>query len=394
MKNRTRYFTLLILCLSLFAWGCISFDPSKVNDPLKDKRALDNKVKAIESALVTNKTLIEDKGRAFVHGGLYVLNQATNQTAEIKVAGRFLELATLSLRQPSMKDARTIEDIADGLLSQYKMEIAHSESLRLESEADRMALSATNQVLKLEVNQLRERADQLQTESALYKKQYDKAEKDLSAFAGQIVTLQEEQRNLNKKHALERNQQDAQNTENALKAAKWDAENGFWSQFNIFADITKFFKKLFSLCILGGILFIAFKLLEIFFPAFNILGTIFGGLIRGVQRLVPSAVKSANLVGRSVWEGFKGTVKAIENTRAKLEREDIESDLMENYPDNYQFSKKEVHALLEKMSAKINDILTAELTAQQKEEGYALVQHAKAESGIKAPIRLKDEVNI
>lgn len=318
-------------------------------DPAGIKIKEQAKVEQIQKQIDKKDNQLEDKGKALVYGAKYTLEQETNKTPTIVVSSRFLDLATLSLGNPSANDARIIKEISDNLLAESKIQLALTKE-----EADK------------------------------YKKLHLDGELKFKKLENEIILIQKEKQLKINELELKNEKLEEVNAENAGKAAEYDKEHGFWQQFNIFSDIFSLIKKLFVLSIILGVGFIVFKVLEILFPALNILGVVFGGLGKIVMKFVPGITKTMGLVSSKVYGGFKGLVKATEDALRKIEEVDIESKLIINYPEDYKFTKLEVKNLLEQHSEAIENIIKEELKEHSNDEDRALVTKAKIDLGIKS----------
>ena len=357
MKTKLPYLIVFLIILT----GC--FGSLKKPDTV-DKDYL-NKQKQSEKAkleITAAEKKIEDKGRAFLHAAEYTLNQETNKTPHVLVTGTFLNYATLSLGKPSINDAKIVEEISDGLVSGYK---AENLKLRLES--------STN---KIEIDILKSQLKTAESEAKAANSKLDK-------FTQDVVRLQNNEELLKKKYQNELDKLNEENLANAAKAAAWDDDNSFINSINPLHDLAKFFKKLFTLTVIGGILFIAFKILEIFFPALSILSGIGGMCIGVVKKILPGAIKSAGLVGKGVYDALAHVVKSNQEFLSKLEQLPLEDELIEKYPDNYNFTKKEVKELLLSLTDKTVEELKKELQKNTDEQSRGIISYVKADKGIK-----------
>lgn len=325
-----------------------------------------NKQKQSEKAkleITAAEKKIEDKGRAFLHAAEYTLNQETNKTPHVLVTGTFLNYATLSLGKPSINDAKIVEEISDGLISGYK---AENIKLRLES--------STN---KVEIDILKSQLKAAESEAKAANLKLDKYTQD-------VVRLQNSEELLKKKYQNELDKLNEENLANAAKAAAWDDDNSLINSLNPLHDLAKFFKKLFTLSIVCGILFIVFKVLEVFFPALNILSALGSMIIGVVKKILPGAIQGAGLVGKSVLNTLSQVVQSNQSFMSTLKNMPIEDELLEKYPEDYIFEKKEVKELLLNLTDKTLAELQKELDKNLNEETRGVVSYVKAASGIKA----------
>jgi len=351
-------FSLILLLLFVFTPGMTCRKDAQIK---YDKNV--GLVDSTKKAIAKNETKIEDKGKAFVYGAKYANEQETNRTPAIDISSKFLDLAQISLGNPSLQDSILMRDITDNLLKEVK--------IKLELEKQRGDL--TEKELK-ESNKL----------ISAYKKDIESANLQLNKFSNDIILLQKDKEILNNNLNKSLEKLDIVNKENADLAAKWQEENIWYKQLNPFTDLFSFFKKLFGWGIFLGIGFIIFKVLEIFFPALNILGVIFSPIVTCIKKFIPSAIKGASLISSKVYSGFKGLVKATEDALKKIEEMDIESKIIKNYPDDYKFTKTEVKTLLEQHSESIEAIIKEELKEHSTDEDRALVTKAKIDLGIKS----------
>lgn len=353
MKAKLPYLIVFLIILT----GC--FGSLKKPDTV-DKDYL-NKQKQSEKAkleITAAEKKIEDKGRAFLHAAEYTLNQETNKTPHVLVTGTFLNYATLSLGKPSINDAKIVEEISDGLVSGYK---AENLKLRLES--------STN---KIEIDILKSQLKTAESEAKAANSKLDK-------FTQDVVRLQNNEELLKKKYQNELDKLNEENLENAAKAAAWDDEHGFWEQFNIFKDVFGLIKKLFVISVIGGVLFVAFKTLEVFFPAFSLVSGIFSIMIGIIKKIAPAAIKSAGFVSNTALETVKHLVKSQDTIFKKLKNEDFELDLVKSYPDDYKFNKREVLELLYKLTDVTVDSIESTLKEVTNEKTKGVITLVKQE---------------
>lgn len=319
-----RFFLFLLLVPVLS--GCFQI-------PFLKKTKAEEKVAQTSKAIDKNQEKIEDKGKAFVYAANYVNKQETNRTPQINLESRFIDLAQLTLGNPSIQDAQLMRDIADGLLK-----------------------------------------------DAIKDKEI--AEKKLDEFSKEVIKYQKNEAALTEKYESALEKVNKINDQNAIKAGKWDAENSQW--WNPFYDIFKLFKKLLILGLIGGVLFVGFHILEIFFPEVSFISSIFGFFGKILIKFFPKVKNAAGLVGASVLNGLKATVKGIDATFDKLKNYPIEQELLIGYPNDKLFNKSEVQALLEAHSERIHDLIKTELEKAGDDESKAVINLAKQEIGIKS----------
>ena len=258
----------------------------------------------------------------------------------------------------SVADAKKIENIVDGLIQEVK-----AENLRLKIQ------NTTN---KVELDILKVQLKKADSEGK-------EARGKLDAFEGEIIKLQKNEEVLTAKYQGQLDKLQKENEENAAKANEWDDDHGFWQQFNIFKDIFGLIKKLFVISVIGGVLFIAFKIIEIFCPALSILSGI-GSMVIGVfKKILPAAFKGAGLVSSTVLDALKHVVASNRDFMKTLSDKDIEDELIANYPDSYSFSKKEVKDLLLALTDKTLAELEKELNSKTDEVTKGVITSVKQE---------------
>lgn len=331
----------LIIFILLLLTGC---GGNQVENLIKDN----SKVEAATTAINKNQDKIEDKGKAFVFGAGYANQQETNRTPAIEVSSRFIDLAQLTLGNPSVNDAMVIKEITDGLLLEYKLKLAQTES-----------------------------------EAKSYKKQIELAEIKLDNFSKEIVLLQTKEQSLKEKYEKEIKERENKNLENAQKAEKWDAANQWW---NPFTDLARALKKIAVLGLIGGVLVVLFQVggtaLGIG-PITSAIAGVFGGIIKLLFRFIPMAKKYAGVVGSSVFSALKTTTQVLQTTFNRLKNEDLESELLTPYPSDKLFTKEEVKGLLESHSLKIESLIKTELDKVGNDETRGVIMKTKEEIGLK-----------
>ena len=330
MHNLLKVFFFISL-LSISSCALFKSNPQKKFDNAQKQE------QKAEKAIEAKTDQITDKSKSFVFGAKYSNEKELVRTPAIDVSSRFLDLAQLTLGPPNLQDSITIRKIADELIDSYKAE--------------------TDEAKKAKI----------------------KAEKDLQAYVNQVVTLQKEKDGLVKVYQDKIEKLEKINQDNSVKAAQWDSENGFWQQFNIFSDIGKLIKKLFVLAIIGGLGFIVFHILEILFPGLKIISSILslGGKI--AMKFAPSIKNSLGLVSNNVYKTLKLTVTGLNSVFDKLKNYPIEQSLVQSYPEDYQFNKKEVISILESYSEQIEKMIKDELDKQNDATSRAIINVAKSD---------------
>lgn len=336
----------------------------------------EDKAEIALKAIEDNKKVLDNKASALVFGSQYTLKQETNKTPYIDVSLRFLELATLSLEKPSVKDANLMMEISDGLLKGYKEEA----ELAKKKAAEAQGRAATSDKEKEEAKIAAKIASDNYEKA---KKDHLEAEKKLALYTQDLVKLQENEKVLTEKADKAELALKQFARENSGKAAEYDSEHGFWQQFNIFSDIMSLIKKLFTIGIIGCILVVAFKVVEVFFPALSIVSSIFGLVIKTITKLFPAAKSFAGLVGDGVKDALTALVKANHDVLKQLKDAPIEKELLESYPDDKTFTKKETEELLLKLTDKTVDYIEKKLLEHTDSDTRGIISYVKADAGIK-----------
>ena len=357
--------------------GCASAPNLFKKSAITQKEKVEQVVNDTKEKVEKLTTKIEDKGTAFVYGAKYSLSFETNKTHAINTSETFLNLATLTLGNPSVSDAKTIREITDNLLNKYKIDLEKAKQGQLNAE---LKVSQNEDEIKQIKSELKE--SEKREEAAI--KKVELGNKTLTTIEKELILLQKDKELL--EGTLNKKIKDLEevNKENAQMAAQYQVDNSFWAKINPFNSLFDFVKKLFGWGLFLGVVFIVFKVLEIFFPGLNILSVIFGGIGKMVMKIVPGISKAMGLVSVKVSEGFKGLVKATEDSLRKIEQVDIESQIIKNYPDDYKFNKSEVKVLLEQLSEEIEKLIKEELKEHTDNDSRALVSKAKIDLGIKS----------
>ena len=262
-----------------------------------------------------------------------------------------------------MADAKKIEDIVDGLIQEIK-----AENLRLKIQ------NTTN---KVELDILKVQLKKADSEGK-------EARGKLDAFEGEIIKLQKNEEVLTTKYQGQLDKLQKENELNAAKANEWNEENSFINSINPLHDLAKFFKKLFTLSVVCGILFIGFKVLETFFPAFQLLSGVFSMIINVIKKIVPKAFETAGMVSSKVYDTLAQVIQSNQSFMKTLKDMPIEDELVEKYPDSYSFTKKEVKELLLSLTEKTLGELQRELDKNTTEHTRGIISYVKADTGIKA----------
>lgn len=359
---KSHFKSVLLIFSIILITGCFGGLSKKESGIDKDYLALQEKSAKAKSEIELNKLKVTEKAKSFAHATVYTLTLETNKTPEIKTASEFARYTQLTLGNPSVEDARRIEDIADGLIKE-----ARNENLKLRIEA------STN---KVEIDYLRSQIKATESEAK-------SARQKMEEFQEMVGRLQLNEDKLKSKYEGELSKLNKENLENAEKAKIFDNERGFLASLNPFTDLVNFVKKLFTLSIVCGLLFLAFKILEVFFPALNLL-SMFGSMVIGVvKKILPGAIQGAGLVGKSVLNTLSQVVQSNQSFMKTLKEMPIEDDLIKSYPDDYIFEKKEVKELLLALTDKTLAELQKELDKNLNEETRGVVTYVKAASGIK-----------
>ena len=359
---KSHFKSVLLIFSIILITGCFGLS-QKESGVDKDYLAKQAKTEKAKQEIKVNLDKVTDKGKALVHGAGYAINLETNKTPPVQVAGELISHAQLTLGNPSLADAKKIEDIVDGLVQEVK--------------AENIKLKIQNTTNKLEL-------DILKTELKKADSEGKAARQKLNAFEEQITKLQNNEDLLKKKYEGELDKLNKENLDNAEKAKNWDAEHGFWQQFNIFSDIVSLIKKLFVMSVIGGVLFITFKTLEVFFPAFSLVSGVFSVIIGVIKKIAPASLKMAGCVSTKVYDTLSQVVESNQSFMSTLKNMPIEDELIEKYPEDYKFDKKEVKELLLALTDKTLAELQKELDKNLNEETRGVVSYVKAASGIKA----------
>lgn len=336
--------------------------PDTVDKDYLNKQKQAEKAKTEITAAVDK---VEKKGSVLVHGADYALNLETNKTPPVQVASELISYAKLTLDRVPVDEARKIEDIVDGLIKEVR--------------AENLKLKIQNTTNKVEIDALRGQLKLVESEG-------NAARQKMTTFQNEIIRLQNNEELLRKKYEVELGKLEKQNLDNAAKAAAWDDDHTLLSSLNPFKDIASLFKKLFTLSVIGGILFVGFKVLEVFFPALSILSGIGSMCIGIVKKILPGAIKGAGLVSGQALEALKHVVQSNYSFMKTLKDKPIEDDLIEKYPDNYNFTKKEVKELLLALTDKTLEELEKELSKNTDETSRGFITTVKQEIKGEKPV--------
>lgn len=359
---KSHFKSVLLIFSIILTTGCFGLS-QKESGVDKDYLKMQDRAAKAQKEIKLNTDRVTEKSKTLVHGAGYAINLETNKTPPVQVAGELISHAQLTLGNPSLADAKKIEDIVDGLVQEVK--------------AENIKLKIQNTTNKLEL-------DILKTELKKADSEGKAARQKLNTFEEQITKLQNNEELLKKKYEGELDKLNKENLDNAEKAKNWDAEHGVLASLNPFTDLFSFIKKLFTLSIVCGVLFIAFRVLEIFIPSLSILSSIGSMIIGVVKKILPGAIQGAGLVGKSVLNTLSQVVQSNQSFMSTLKNMPIEDELIEKYPEDYKFNKKEVKELLLALTDKTLAELQKELDKNLNEETRGVVSYVKAASGIKA----------
>ena len=104
------------------------------------------------------------------------------------------------------------------------------------------------------------------------------------------------------------------------------------------------------------------------------------------MKFSPTAKKFAGVVSDNVYKTLKVTVKGLQLSLDKLKHSPIEAELIENFPNDYKFSKDEVLKILEDHSVKIEGMIKTELDGLNDDTTRAVINITKSETGIKSMV--------
>lgn len=374
-----RNFLVILLVLGLTT-GCALFDkkPGGASEKQLEK---ENRAEIALKAIESNKKVLDNKASALVFGSKYTLEQETNKTPRVEVSLRFIELATLTLEKPSVKDANLIMEISDGLVKGYREEA----ELAKKQAAEAQGRAAISDKEKDEAKIAARIASDLASKA---RQEHLDAEKKLALFTKDITVLQEREKSLIEKADKAELALKEFARENSGKAEVYDEENSFLNSINPFYDLMKFVKKLFTLSIVCVILFIVFKVVEIFCPALSIVSGIAGMILSVFKKLVPKAFSMVGMVSSSALDALRHVVKSQDDIFKKLKNEPFEQELIQNYPDSYQFNKKEVLDLLNQLTEKTVDSMEIVLSKVTNEESRGVITQIKQEIKGEKPANL------
>ena len=391
-----RIISIFLICFILV--GC--------QTAVKKHELAQKRVDIIQKQVEQKIETIEDKGKAFLHGAKLSIEKVPDEVHQgIPITERFIDLAKLSLGPPSFSDAKKIEEIVNGLFEQAKAEAelakaeaAKSKAAELKSKESELKAQAElvktkEQKIELlqEAKNAKEAAKEQEEISKQAKKESDaakekvaQAESQLYQFGNQIITLESQISTLDIQHKSELEKLQKINNQNAAKAEQYNKDNSFVSSLNPFKDLFSFFKKLFIWGLIIGVVVLAFNILEIFFPGLKIVSTVFGGFVKLILKLVPKAKNAAGVVSKSVYKSLSHVVKANNDFFYELEQLPIEDKLVENYPEDHQFNKKEVLNLLYQLSENTLTSLKNKLKEYTDEESRSIITYTKADNGVKS----------
>jgi hypothetical protein len=127
------------------------------------------------------------------------------------------------------------------------------------------------------------------------------------------------------------------------------------------------------------VLIVGFSVLETFFPVLKLASAPLSLLGKAAIKLAPQTKKFLGLVSDNVMKSLKVTVKGLQNSFDKLKNHPIEQELIQGYPDDHIFTKKEVLSILEEFSLKIESLIKKELEITNDAETRAIVSEVKNE---------------
>lgn len=355
MKFHLKIFFVILLILTCGFGSC------KTTAIDKQKKAKEN-IELVEKKISDKTIQIEDKGRAFVYGANYSLEQETNRTVALQITDKFLDLAQISLGNPSAADASLVKEITDDLLQESNRKIA---------------------IANLQLAQTEDEKKKYQKEAEIYKKQVLEGEAKLQKLENSIVLLQNQEKLLKNEYESKLGAASKLADENAEKAVKWDSENSFLASLNPFSDLFKFVKKLFTLSLIAGALFIIFHVLEIIFPGLGVISTIFGAIIKLFSKFVPKAISTAGFVSDKVKDGLKSVTVGLQHTINALKAEPIEDKILDTLDEHKMYNKNDIKKFLELHTENILELIKVKQNEFQDSNTKGLIQVIKAETGLK-----------
>jgi hypothetical protein len=300
----------------LFFLIALLFLPACWSPESRNKRA-EEKIDKTQKAIDSAQEGIGKKGGSFTYAADYTLSLDPTPSKYSSLAKELTGRSLLSLGLPQAEEARELRVMVLNLLS-------------------------TNEALRV------------QGEAALATK-----DKELGRLQSQLGSLQGK---------LEKAQEDFRKVadENSLLAGKWSRlVHFFW------------------IVVWAVGIAVALRVVSAFLPfpynsVGNILDFLFGAVGKMIFRAMPAAQKAAGVVSSDVHDLFTGTVHAIANVKESLRTKDIESEQLEDFDPDKQFTKDEVKKILERHSESIWDLMSRELNDKTDEQKRHLVVQAAA----------------
>lgn len=285
--------------------GCSTVRPSKqvtTNQNAIEKE--DKKVAKIFSELIENTNNQKTQTAILAAGTQRSLNQLTNPPVEVTTAQELNERIINVVGSPNLDDLQKINKIVDLLNSKIADERKRGEKL-------------------------------------------------LGQRDNQIVDLQKEKDDIQKRHA----EQIKTLTDVAKQSAKtadqnqaaFDSMSGFFGLNAVFWGLKRFFVSTFTFLIIFGILFIILRILSTvnpiaatIFSIFDLIGSVVLGIIKG---LTPKAFEMAKYTSSAITENYKQTLVKIVDTIETLKQKQKDNPTV-TYP---------LTEVLNKLSQNMND---------------------------------------
>lgn len=350
MKNKFKKSLIFAaIVIVFFSIGCFS-------TPEKKKAKADQKIEAAAKKIEINDNQLEERGKSLVYGAAISIARETNRTPAVEITSKYIGLSQLTLGNPSVKDADIIRGITDDLFFQYNLKVAVKDDEIKEAKA-----------------------------------KIAEGERKLAEFTQTIIELENSRDSLNKDYQSKLDAANKVNEKNAELAQKYNEIYGGINWLNPFAGLGHILKRLVFMGLGIGLIVILFKVAEIFYPALNIVGFVFGGIGKAVIKFAPRTKEFMGVVSSKVYDSFKATVKGLEQVKESLKKEDIESSLLAAFPADHLFEKKDVLELLQKHSEQILTIIKNNMDKNHDETTRAVVNYAKSDLGLE-PVAKKVEI--
>lgn len=294
---------LCILCLLLI--GCSTVRPSKqvtTNQNAIDRE--DKKVSKIFNELVDNTANQKSQTAVLAAGTQRSLNQISNPPVEVITAQQLNERIINIVGTPNLDELQKINKIVDLLNSEIAEERKRGEKLLLQRDS-------------------------------------------------QIVDLQNEKNDIEKRHAV----QIRSLTDVAKRSAKtadenqaaFDSMSGFFGLNAVVWGLKKFIFSTFTFLIIFAILFILLRLLSTVNPIaatiFSIFDLIGSGILAILKGLTPKAFEIAKFTSTAITNSYKETLVKIVDTIQELKLKE-----QDNPSKSYQLDE-----VLNKLSQNMND---------------------------------------